>query len=477
MDILKFTDFTFAYPLGTPILKGIDWSVEKGSFILLTGSTGSGKTTLLRCAKPEIAPAGERSGSIEFEGQELAALSQNTRIGYVSQSPQSQIVCEGVLHELAFGLENIGTDPDTMRRRVAEIAHFFGIEAWMSQPTDELSGGQMQLLNLASVLVMQPDLVLLDEPTAQLDPVSAQTFLHALFRINREAGITVIVATQSPEIMSGYATGIVGLADGRINQLDLGDFRYRPIDPSGFPERHSAPAGKAFALKVRDGYFRYGNAMPWVLRDFEIEFEAGKIHSIVGANGCGKSTFLKVAAGMYRLDHGKLKNSLYSSMAYLPQDPNALFSRDSVYEEVSEWMTGDQSRPAVMKYLKAWGLADRASLHPYDLSGGERQKLALAKLLCLSPRLLLLDEPVKGLDAASKLEMADVLIACRDKGITIVMATHDLSFAWCISDDMIMLFDGGVASVQDPVSFLSGNLFYRPEEDGFAMLWKARENS
>lgn len=180
-----------------------------GAFQLLVGATGSGKTTLLRNCKPSIAPHGECAGELAVFGQPVSQLDDRqsaSLVGYVSQNPENQIVCDTVWHEVAFGLENLGTPQDAMRRRVAEVAHFFGIEPWFRRQVSELSGGQRQIVTLASALALRPSLLLLDEPTAQLDPVAEKRFLHALFRINRELGITVVVSTHNPEAMAEYAT-------------------------------------------------------------------------------------------------------------------------------------------------------------------------------------------------------------------------------------------------------------------------------
>lgn len=498
MDALTYRGFSFAYPHGAPVLDAVEWSVPAGAFAVLVGSTGSGKTTLLRCAKPEIAPVGERAGEVLLWGEPLAAGEREPRVGYVSQDADNQIVCDKVWHELAFGLENLGTAPDAMRRRVAEVAHFFGMEPWFHRGVEELSGGQKALVCLASVLVMQPSVLLLDEPTAQLDPVAQRSFLHALFRLNRELGLTVVVSTHSPETMVDYATMAARVEGGRVVEAPLDEFRYgRAADPrlaegapgaAGVPGavgaaapaagdgavRAGAPAS-APAVTFDDAWFRYDRAAPWVLRGLDLALCEGRIHAIVGGNGCGKSTLLRAVAGTLRLERGRLANALRADQALLPQNPKMLLVCDTVDEELAEWAgPGGYGPDDVARVMAALGLEGLGTRHPYDLSGGQQQKLALAKLLLIEPRLLLMDEPTKGLDAPSRLEIARIMRGLRAEGRTLVMVTHDVAFASRVADTMTMLFDGEVACTQPPDEFCAQNLFYRPQPDGFTVLWDAR---
>lgn len=513
MDALTYRGFSFAYPHGAPVLDAVEWSVPAGAFAVLVGSTGSGKTTLLRCAKPEIAPVGERAGEVLLWGELLAAGEREPRVGYVSQDADNQIVCDKVWHELAFGLENLGTAPDAMRRRVAEVAHFFGMEPWFHRGVEELSGGQKALVCLASVLVMQPSVLLLDEPTAQLDPVAQRSFLHALFRLNRELGLTVVVATHSPETMVDYATMAARVEGGRVVEASLDEFRYgRAADPrlaggawgagsgDGAPAAPDAPGAagasgavgavaptaddgapwagvpaSAPAVTFDDAWFRYDRAAPWVLRGLDLELGEGRIHAIVGGNGCGKSTLLRAVAGTLRLERGRLANALRADQALLPQNPKMLLVCDTVDEELAEWAgPGGYGPDDVARVTAALGLEGLGARHPYDLSGGQQQKLALAKLLLIEPRLLLMDEPTKGLDAPSRLEIARILRRLRDEGRTLVMVTHDVAFASRVADTMTMLFDGEAACTQPPAAFCAENLFYRPQPDGFTVLWDAQ---
>ena len=223
MPAIEVRSLSFAYPdADAAVLEGLDWSVPQGAFALLVGGTGSGKSTLLSLLKPEIAPAGERTGELLVLGENVADMDVRAsaeRVGYVFQDPENQIVCETVWHEMAFGLENLGLARDEMRRRVAETSYFFGLEDWLHRDTDTLSGGRKQLLSLAAVLTLRPRVLLLDEPTSQLDPVAEKNFLHALFRVNRELGCTVVVATHQPRPMLEYATCAYRIEDGRVREV------------------------------------------------------------------------------------------------------------------------------------------------------------------------------------------------------------------------------------------------------------------
>lgn len=530
-DILaiEVRGLSFAYP-GTeaPVLEGLDWRVPQGAFALLVGGTGSGKSTLLSLLKPEIAPAGTRSGELRVLGEPVADVDVRAsaeRVGYVFQDPENQIVCETVWHEMAFGLENLGVSRDEMRRRVAETSYFFGLEDWLHRDTDTLSGGRKQLLSLAAVLTLRPRVLLLDEPTSQLDPVAEKNFLHALFRVNRELGCTVVVATHQPRPMLEYATcayriegsrvrevadiaslghreglfsgevpgwgasrraknGIFSIAGGRQGSLDPHadvagakkgpktdksakfEAQILPQDDSGassraggcriFPKMY---AGSATTLA--GSWFRYDRASGWVLRGLDVAFSTGAVHAIVGGNGCGKSTMLSVLAKTVKLQRGRMVRGAVSA-ALLPQNPKALLVAETVRDELMEWAsTCGYGEDMARERAVSLGLAGLGERHPYDLSGGQRQLLALAKLLLIGPELLLLDEPTKGLDLASRRIIVRALRDHARAGGTVIMATHDLDFAEQVADDISMMFDGEIACMEPPTDFFADNVFYR----------------
>lgn len=460
---LAYDDVTFRYPGSHgDVLSGVSMAVPAGAFALLVGGTGSGKSTLLSLAKPQIAPAGDRAGQVRVFGRPVDDLdgAAACEVGYVFQDPDNQIVCDSVWHEMAFGLENLGTPQGEMRRRVAEASYFFGMGPWFHSDTDALSGGRKQLLALASTLVMQPRVLLLDEPTAQLDPIAARNFLHALFRVNRELGCTVVVATHEPELMADYATCAFELVDGAVRAVEnLGRFKCEAtLAERGALCDANAPA----AVSARGAWFRYGRDDDWVLRGLDLEVRQGEVHALVGGNGCGKSTLLALIAGTRRAQRGEVRSAI-SAKAMLPQDPKALFAEERVDEELMEWAhIGGYGADEVQAMMGELGLADRAGLHPYDLSGGQRQMLALGKLLLVHPRLLLLDEPTKGLDRAAREHVAGMIEAARRDGVTVIVSTHDLAFVRRVADRVSLMFDGELACTEPVGEFFRNNLFYRP---------------
>lgn len=460
---LAYDDVTFRYPGSHgDVLSGVSMAVPAGAFALLVGGTGSGKSTLLSLAKPQIAPAGDRAGRVRVFGRPVDDLdgAAACEVGYVFQDPDNQIVCDSVWHEMAFGLENLGTPQGEMRRRVAEASYFFGMGPWFHSDTDALSGGRKQLLALASTLVMQPRVLLLDEPTAQLDPIAARNFLHALFRVNRELGCTVVVATHEPELMADYATCAFELVDGAVRAVEnLGRFKCEAtLAECGALCDANAPA----AVSARGAWFRYGRDDDWVLRGLDLEVRQGEVHALVGGNGCGKSTLLALIAGTRRAQRGEVRSAI-SAKAMLPQDPKALFAEERVDEELMEWAhIGGYGADEVQAMMGELGLADRADLHPYDLSGGQRQMLALGKLLLVHPRLLLLDEPTKGLDRTARERVAGMIEAARRDGVTVIVSTHDLAFVRRVADRVSLMFDGELACTEPVGEFFRNNLFYRP---------------
>lgn len=494
---LKGLSFTHAGAT-EEVLRGVDLDVARGSFALLVGDTGSGKSTMLSLVKPQIAPAGSKQGSVRVFGRNVEDLSNEESartVGFVFQDPDNQIVCDSVWHEMAFGLENLGVPAAEMRRRVAEAGYFFGMGDWFHSPTDALSGGRKQLLALASTLVMQPRLLLLDEPTAQLDPIATKNFLHALFRVNRELGCTVVVATHTPDLMADYATCAYELRDGSVREIeDLAELKKgcdlegvcgrrqgRSGSVSDAPAESMAdierPAGQrrggsllsgvrtgfssAPAVDARGVWARYERDADWVLRGLDISVATGEVHALVGGNGSGKSTLLALMAGVRRVNRGALR-VIPTKRALLPQDPKALFACECVEDELMEWTgIGAYGAAEAQAMLSRLDLASCAERHPYDLSGGQRQLLALGKVLLVGPQLLLLDEPTKGLDRTARKEVARLVDEVRRGGATIVMATHDLEFASAVADRMSLLFDGEVACTEPVDEFFRNNLFYR----------------
>ncbi len=529
MEILRVENLSFRYP-GAPreALRKIDLAVGAGEFILLCGPSGCGKTTLLRLLKKELSPVGEKSGEIFFEGMEQKTLSEPGDIGFVRQDPESQIVTDKVWHELAFGLENMGLPQGVIRRRVGETASFFGLQGLFRQRTDTLSGGQKQLLNLASVLVMQPKLLLLDEPTGQLDPIAASEFLSTLQKLNRELGLTVLLAEHCLEEVFPMADRVLVLEDGALLaegepreigpalseirrdhpmlralpsavriQLSLGgegvcpltvregrDFLERNFPDAREEEDKEKDEGKPtpsedgeVAAEMKNVFFRYERDGEDVLRGLSLSVKSGEILCLLGGNGAGKSTALNLFAGLERAYRGKVLvggkpvssyrgGSLYrGNLALLPQNPQTVFVASTVRGDLAEMLqtmnfTKEEEKKRLEEISRSMGIDRLLDRHPYDLSGGEMQKCALAKALLSEPKLLLLDEPTKGLDAFAKEELRALLVSLKEKGMTAVLVTHDAAFAAEVADRCAFLFDGEILSVDSPRNFFSENSFY-----------------
>jgi energy-coupling factor transport system ATP-binding protein len=473
MNALEYADVSFTYPATdtepspSPVLEHVSLAVPEGALALLTGSTGSGKSTLLRLAKPEVAPTGTLGGNVLAFGRDVRTLSpveSAQTVGLVFQSPDSQIVCDTVWHEMAFGLENLGTPVPEMRRRVAETCMFFGMEPWFRRQTANLSGGQRQMLALAATLAMRPRLLLLDEPTSMLDPVAEKDFLAMLFRANRELGVTVVVATHAPEPMRDVATCAFRVEDGHVRELSLGEAvdacAFRPDGVASASEGVAASGSKP-ALSFRDTWFRYSRDADWVLRGLDLEAPEGEVTALVGGNGSGKTTLLQLACGALAAQRGRVSRSHAASQAYLPQSPRAILSAQTVREELLLWSKGvDYGNAEVAEMMERLGLEGVAARNPLDLSGGQQQLVAFAKVLLTRPDLLVLDEPTKGLDAVACTKLARLVQELREEGRSVLLATHDLAFVSAVADSVSLLFDGGVTCTERPDEFLAGSWLY-----------------
>ena len=520
MAQFEIRDLCFSYPAsqGKPSLVNINLSIEKGEYIVLCGKSGSGKTTLLRHLKTVLTPHGKRTGQILFNGTPIEQVSlrdQSAMVGYVMQDPDDQIVTDKVWHELAFGLESLGVDQITMRARVAEMACYFGISDWFHRDVANLSGGQKQLLNLASIMAMQPEVLILDEPTSQLDPIAASDFLNTVRKINLELGTTVIITEHRLEDIFPYADRAIVMDGGRVIADDtprkIGKLLYEQNNPMftamptpvrifyGAEGEGDCPLtvreGRTWlsrvfrerpeksiipnlpmeekitdpALSLKDLWFRYEKDSPDVLRGVSAEVPKGSLYAIVGGNGAGKSTMLKAICGTCKPYRGKIRvfgmpvekyrsaELFRNCLAMLPQDPKCLFVKKTVREDLME-MTGDQNQIAPIAALcEIEELLDR---HPYDLSGGEQQRSALAKVLLTNPRLLLLDEPTKGIDSFFKEKLASILRRLQESGITVIMVSHDVEFCAKYADRVSMFFDGQILTTDTPQRFFGNNSFY-----------------
>ena len=536
MALLEVKNLSFTYPRQPkdttepkPALSGVSLDIRRGEFMVLCGASGCGKSTLLRLLKRELAPEGEKSGEIIFCGKEQSTLSEREaacEIGYVLQNPENQIVTDKVWHELAFGLENMGVPTPVIRRRVAEMACFFGIDDWFRKKTTELSGGQKQLLNLASILSMQPKLLILDEPTSQLDLIAASDFIHTLSKINKELGLTILLTEHRLEEVFPLADRVAVMDQGKLlfvesprqagHELKKFDPNHRMLlglpsavriyqgldaedvtcpltvrDGRNFIEENynntitrlerepekKEEKDRPIAMRMKDICFRYEKEEPDVLDHVALTLYEGEVVSLLGGNGAGKTTLLSVISGTNRPYYGKIEvfgkrlqkyrgKELYiRKLASLPQNPQTVFLKMTVredYEELAKVLGCKKSEledkiQVVAQQLEITHLLER---HPYDLSGGEQQRAAIGKVLLLEPRLLLLDEPTKGIDAWSKRQLGNLLKDLRGQGITVLMVTHDVEFAAEVSDRCGLFFDHEITSVDTPEEFFCNNNYY-----------------
>ena len=549
MAHITIKDLSFSYPADPDrlVLDHVSVDIEQGQYVTLCGKSGSGKSTLLNQLKTVLTPNGKRTGEILLDGIALDQVDLRTQaatIGYVMQDPDSQIVTDKVWHELAFGLENLGSDQRTMRTRVAEMASYFGIQGWFHKDVEELSGGQKQLLNLAAIMAMQPNILILDEPTSQLDPIAASDFLNTVRKINLELGTTIIITEHRLEDIFHASDKVLVMDKGKVivqdepkavgrylkdenNEMfaalpapvqiyygvakeagfDMDDLKQVPLTVREgrtwlselFDGKEvllqkdlekTVKAGEEDpAISLKDVWFRYDRDLPDVLKGTTFEVGKGTIFALVGGNGTGKSTTLKaicrtihpyrgrILINGKKLDSYKSGDLFRGKLAMLPQDPKSLFVKTTVREELEE-MLGTKEAARYEKEVEIKGfenvpldeqirkIAEECDIlhllkaHPFDLSGGEQQRTALAKVLLTKPEILLLDEPTKGIDNFFKLQFATILKKLQNRGVTILMVSHDVEFCARYADQVGMFFDGDVITTNTPDKFFGQNSFY-----------------
>lgn len=523
MELFKIENLSFAYPDMNSdtkdkyldnALSNINLTVRKGEFIVIMGASGCGKTTLLRQLKPIVSPRGNKSGAIYYNGKNISEMSEHSqavKLGFVMQDVDAQLVTDKVWHELAFGLESLGFENDYIRRRVAEMSSFFGLSNIFHSKVTELSGGTKQLVNLAAVMATNPDVLILDEPTSQLDPIAANEFISSLVRINMELGTTIImtehrleevlplcsraiimdagsiVADDNPcmlakkiqqmDNLSSFAASMpaavqiyLGLCedaeskdmpltvnDGRswLNEYDKTHEKVREYADIGDSAKLSE-AGNNAVVTLKDVFYRYSKENNDVLRGLSLSIYENEILIINGGNGSGKSTLLSIISGIRKPSFGKCKLAKGKTVGMLPQDPTSLFTGKSVRQELS-FAEDSKLLSNIVALCHLEKLFDR---HPFDLSGGEQQRLALARVLMGEPDIILMDEPTKGLDNGFKIELAGIIKMLQKQGKTIVIVSHDIEFSSMVGDRAALLFDGDISAIGDIRNYLTGNSFY-----------------
>lgn len=519
MEIIKIENLSFSYPTQEKkAINKVNLLIEEGDFIVVCGKSGCGKSTLLRHFKTPLTPHGKREGSIFYRGKSIEDVdgrTQASEIGFVLQDPETQIVTDKVWHELAFGLESLGYDNETIRLRVSEMASYFGIQEWFMKEVTELSGGQKQILNLAAIMAMNPKVLVLDEPTSQLDPIASAEFLETLKKINNDLGVTIIISEHRLEEVFPMADKVVVMEDGEVVSYDepsligdvipallpipmrvaiaLGEKERLPVTVrEGRRYLDSLFKGKKLRckslnktykkrenvlLEIKDVWFKYDKKGKDILKDLSFRIYDGEIFSIVGGNGTGKTTTLSIIGGLNKPYRGKVilkgkeinkyssKELFHKNLSILPQNPKSMFVKSTVELDLEEALFYEdidklKLKEKVKQVSKIVGIEHLFNMHPYDLSGGEKQKVALAKILLLEPKVLLLDEPTKGLDNDYRFKLGGLLKKLNESGITIIMVTHDVEFAAMFSDRCGMFFDGNMTSINETNKFLRNNNFY-----------------
>lgn len=513
MELFRIEHLDFTYPgEEKKALEDISFSVKAGEIITLCGVSGCGKSTLLRHLKSVLSPYGERKGAVYFKGRRLGELGvreETEKIGFVSQSAENQIVTDKVYHELAFGLESLAYDNEKIRQRVAEMASFFGIQNWFYKNVNELSGGQKQILCLASIMTMLPEVIILDEPTSQLDPIAASEFVNMLVKINRELGVTILITEHRLDEIIPHSNRVIVMEEGNIiaddtpvkvclklrdmghgmllsmpvsmriwngvkeggtkcpltvneGRMWLEDYvadhrilRREELQKKQYEGRHGHYDDNI--IELREIWFKYKKNERDILKGINLAVKKGEILGILGGNGTGKSTLLSVMSGIRKPYRGTVIANEKTGM--LTQNPKNLFVKKTVLADLQEVCLSENSA-RLEEIIELCHLEKLLWRNPYDLSGGEQQRAAIAKVLLTGPDILLLDEPTKGMDNEYKQELGQLLVRMAEGKTTIIMVSHDIEFCAEWTDRCALFFDGDIISQKNTREFFTNNSFY-----------------
>lgn len=530
MANIKIENLNYSYPeSGKKSLNNINMIVPQGQFVLIVGGSGSGKSTLIRSIAGLVPDfyGGTYSGKVEIDDSELGDFERRKlvqKVGMVFQDPESQLVMTDAEQEIAFGLENLELPNSIMKRRIMEVTSALSLSSYKTSFIPELSGGQKQKVALASVLAMQPDILLLDEPTSQLDPIAGEEILTMIRRLNEENGITIILTEQKLERCFHFADRIIAMDKGEIikdsmNVSTIANWSVREKKP------FIPPLSRLFAninyqeipVTVKEGrnliknefcmdeikgqstygyenevesdrleensnildieklWFTYPNGRE-ILKDINLKIDTNTFTVIMGENGCGKTTLLKNINGLLKPGRGRIRilgkdskkstvEEISSTVAYLSQDPNDYLFLPTVREEVNFTLKnmGLVDDGIVDEILGKLNIEKFENCNPRDLSSGERQRVALASVLVTRPKLLLLDEPTRGLDYDLKENLGEILLNLKKEGTTILMIAHDVEFAAEYSDDIILMDCGSIVEKGNKYEMLSNSTFYSPQ--------------
>jgi energy-coupling factor transport system ATP-binding protein len=498
-----FDDVSFSYPgAGRPALCHADFVLPKGAFVLVAGPTGSGKSTLLRCINGLVPhfSGGRLSGRVLVHDRDTVGLPPRRLsdvVAFVPQDPAASFVVERVEDELAYAMENLAVAPQTMRRRVEETLDLLDIEPLRARSVHDISGGEQQRVAIAAALTTQPSVLVLDEPTSQLDPQGAENVLAALQRLVHDHGITVVVAEHRLERVAGFVDlavacrpGVpaeIGSPDRILGALGLGppvarlgrslgwsplpltvraarDHADRVLLPEGLPEPDRA-AGHELA-RASNLHASYGG--PDVLRGIDLSIRSGEVVALLGRNGAGKTTLLRCLAGLHAPRAGRVGTGdggvrTGVDVALCPQHSDVVLFKDSVRDEVRATKGRGMFDAAPDEIIDRLGVAQHAGDHPFELSAGERLLVAVAAIAATGAAVLALDEPTRGLDPIAKEKLVSFLRTHARAGGSAVVATHDVELAAEVATRAVMLAGGEVVADGFPAEVMGDSVVFAPQ--------------